>query len=371
METDFLNMLDNLEIHTLICKKDLYLAFNNFKTLLQHKEFKKVPIFLHEDGSLSLADKAFLKESIENIIIIDRKWADEEIKKHIQNYSHCYSYRVDDNPIHLWHKIKSFDYYFFSKTKQILGMDTDLLFLKKPESVLENIKNKIPFYFPDLQDAYCFNEPKEEIPTLNKVNTGLFYIPSEEFYNIKDIEFALSNLLRNGINYFPSWIEQSAYAHMFWKNGYYQPLPLNKYRIPYFQNVDTNIIECLHFVSFPAVRETYSRYLDFLKFKPTQYLGYSKNLIEFKEAKIPLDIKLYSDENFLKFEFEWGLEKIGHGNLSHNFVVEINEVKEEYSFGSESTGFFIIKKPKNSFTLRHTYDWYGETDWKEISISYE
>jgi hypothetical protein len=364
-------MLSDLEIHTLICKKDLYLASNNFKTLLQYEEFKEVPIFLHEDGSLNSSDKEFLKNSIKNVTIIDREYADQEIKKHIENYPHCRSYRLDDNSIHLWHKIKSFDYYFFSKTKQILGMDTDLLFLKKPESVLENIKNKIPFYFPDLQDAYCFNEPKEEIPVLKQVNTGLFYIPSQEFYNIGDIEFALSNLLRNGINYFPSWIEQSAYAHMFWKNGHYQSLPIEKYRIPYFQNVDTNKVECLHFVSFPAVRETYSRYLDFLKFKPSKYIGCSKNLVSFKEVKVPLDIKIYNDEEFLKFEFEWGLEKIGHGNLSHIFKIEIDGIKEEHSFGSESTGFFIIKKPTNSFTLQHTYDWYGETDWKDISIVYE
>ena len=96
----------------------------------------------------------------------------------------------------------------------------DLLFINKPLDIIDMINKNIPFYFPDIQNSYSFNDPTNEVPVLEKVNTGVFYIPNQNFYNIEHIEFALSNLLKNGINYFPSCIEQSAYAHMFLKLGF-------------------------------------------------------------------------------------------------------------------------------------------------------
>ena len=45
-----------IEIHTLICNKDLLLAINNFKSLQKFDEFADMPVFLHDDGSLSESD---------------------------------------------------------------------------------------------------------------------------------------------------------------------------------------------------------------------------------------------------------------------------------------------------------------------------
>jgi len=361
--------MNNIEIHTLICKKDIILAINNFKSLCKFEEFSSIPIFLHDDGSLNLTDKEILSSSIANSTIIDRKIADVEIANHLSKHPMCNKFRLIDSHIHLWHKIKLFDYFFFSKTKKVLGMDTDLLFMRKPEEVLKFLREDVPFYFPDIQSAYCFNDPKTEITTIDKVNTGLIYIPSEKFYNLDSIEHALTNLLRGDINYFPSWIEQSAFAHMFHENGKYKVLSPSKYKIPYFQQVDIETIECLHFVSYPAVRELYETYTKYLSLH-TGKETYNKNfIVEFDGKRIPLQLTLRKDENAYVFSYVWDIASTNQPALDHHFRLEIPNVDSVvYKFQSNRTGFFFMSPTTQSITVFHTYDWYGKTDWKILDI---
>ena len=315
----------DLEIHTLICKKDLLLAINNLKSFQKYDTFKNIPIYFHDDGSLDENDFAILNE-YKNVNIIKRSYADEEIKKYIENHPYCFQYRLGDSHINLWHKIKLFDYYYFSKSKKIIGMDTDLLFLRYPKNVIEYVVANTPFYFPDIQSAYCFNEPKDEISRFENVNTGLIFIPSEEYYNIDSIENALSNLVKNNINYFPSWIEQSAFAHMFYVDGRYKTLDVDKYRVPYFQNVEVDLAECLHFVSYPAVREEYESYINYINLDSGELIYSKEFIVKYNDIDIPLNIKLYK------------------------------------------SGFMIINPTSDIITIEHTYDWYGNKNWEVLDI---
>lgn len=357
--------INDLEIHTLICKRDIILAINNFKSLCKFEEFSNLPIFLHDDGSLKPDDIEILTSAIKNVTVIDRKWADIEIAKYIENYPHCKSYRLGSNPINLWHKIKSFDYFFFSKTKKILGMDTDLLFMRKPEAAIELLRTNTPFYYPDNQNAYCFNEPKSEVPVLSNVNTGFIFIPSEEYYSLDALEFALSNLTRNGINYFPSWIEQSAFAHMFYKNGKYKSLPVDKYRFPYFQSIDSDFVECLHFVSYPPCRETYSQYTNYLKFD-SGIETYNKNFtVTFEDKKIPLNVSIEKTENMKLVSYVWDIEVAKQRALDHFFKIEYSDgTSDIHKFQSSRTGFFFVSGKHASVKMFHTYDWYGKQSWE-------
>jgi hypothetical protein len=358
----------NLEIHSLICNKDLYLAINNYKSLQKFDEFKNVPIYLHDDGSLTSSDRKSLNE-IRNINFIDRGWADIEIKNYLVNHPNCLEYRLGSNRIHLWHKIKTFDYFFFSKTKKILCLDTDLLFINKPNNIIKLLTEDTPFYFPDVQSSYCFNEPKSEVEVLKNVNTGLFYIPSEDYYNIDDLEFALSNLIRNGVNYFPSWIEQSAFAHMFYKNGRYLSLDIEKYRIPYFQGVDVEKSECLHFVSYPLVRELYPQYLEYLDYDVNKTIYSKKFLINYKHIQVPLNVNVSKSNENLIFKYDWDLDKTKQKFLSHEFSIEIGDNKYNFKKDSEKSGFFMVHtNNSNKLVLKHSYEWFGEYDWKILDV---
>jgi len=359
------NNFEGLEIHTLICKRDILMAINNFKSLQKFEEFKSLPVYLHDDGSLTDSDIELLSD-IKNTIVIKRVDADKEIKQYIKDYPNCVSYRLGNNPINLWHKIKTFDYFFFSKSKKILGMDTDLLFMKRPENLINLINTNTPFYFPDCQSSYCFNEPKSEILVPEKVNTGLIYIPSEDFYNINSLEFALTNLVGKGVNYFPSWIEQSAYAHMFLSDGRYVPLDEEKHRIPYFQNVNISKVECLHFVSYPAVRDTYKSYLDYIEMSQGDEVFNKKYFVEFKGENIPLNVKMYKFDKFINVEFYWGLEETNQQFLDHIFKIKMGDEEFVHKFQSNKNSFFIINLKQPNFELYHTYEWYGEIDWCKL-----
>lgn len=367
LKKENMNDFKNVEIHTLICKKDLTLAVNNFKSLQKFEEFADMPVFLHDDGSLTEDDLPILNQ-IKNMEMIWRKDADIRIKEYVENHPYCMSYRLGTSHINLWHKIKSFDYFYFSKTKKILAMDTDLLFLRKPENVINLMKQEIPFYFPDIQSAYCFNEPKDEIKVIQNVNTGLIYIPSEEYYSIDAIEHALTNLIRKNINYFPSWIEQSAFAHMFYADGRYVSLSLDKYKIPYFQRVDIETAECLHFVSFEGVRNTYETYLNYINLGGK--LVHDKEYkVKFKESEVPMLLKVYDDVDRVSFKFTWELQKANVQALDHIFEITTSKNKKEsiFKFQSEKNGFFSIdKKDKVDVFIRHTYDWYGEQNWETL-----
>ena len=256
-----INGFDDIEIHSLMCHRDISYGVNCLKSLIRYEEFSRMQIVIHDDGSLTTEDKEILYKISDRLSVIDRKYADSQILNFIKDKPNCINYRIKESPINTLHKIKLFDYYYFSKTKKILGLDSDLLFLKKPDDVIKHISANTGFYFPDYQNAYSFNEPKDEIKTLEKVNTGLICILGESNYSLDLIENALSNLIRNGVNHRCQWIEQSAFAHMFCELGGFECLDPKIYRLPYFQPVDRSTAECLHFVNYPPVREKYKEFV--------------------------------------------------------------------------------------------------------------
>jgi hypothetical protein len=252
-------MFLDLEIRVLVCKKDIEMCLNMVNSLRRYEEFKYIPIFFHDDGSLDIKSKDVLIE-LGNSYIIEKEYADAKITQYINGYANCEKYRLANNRLSLWYKIKLFDFYFLSKSKNILCIDTDILFILKPDVMIELIKTSNPFYFPDFQNSYSFRK-NTNINVLDKVNTGLFYIPSSEYYDINSIETALTDLYNNGIFNTPQWIEQSAYAHMFYQNGKYSMLDESKYKIPTEYELISKNIECLHFVGHPPIREMYDGFL--------------------------------------------------------------------------------------------------------------
>jgi hypothetical protein len=156
--------------------------------------------------------------------------------------------------------MKLFDFYFLSNSKNLLCIDSDVLFMNRPEELINLIHTSTPFYFPDFQNAYSFCKTTKA-NTLERVNVGVFYIPSEDYYDVSAIEFALNDLftigMRNG-----DWIEQSAWSHMFYEDGRYVRLNDDKYKIPNTCDNKSLDVESLHFVSYPPVRKLYNDFLE-------------------------------------------------------------------------------------------------------------
>jgi hypothetical protein len=252
-------MFDDLEIRILICKRDIEMGLNMIKSLRQYDIFKYIPIYFHDDGSLDVDSKSILLE-FENSYIIDKTKADNTILEFLDNYPSCKKYRFENIRIFNNTKMKLFDFYFLSKSKNILCIDSDILFLNEPKNIIELINQSIPFYFPDFQNSYSFCK-NTKVNVLDNVNVGIFYIPSKDYYDINSIEFALNDLFTIGMTN-GDWIEQSAWSHMFYQTGKYIKLDTEKYQIPTPHNSISKNSEALHFVGHPPIRKLYKDFLD-------------------------------------------------------------------------------------------------------------
>ena len=252
-------MFKDLEIRVLICNRDVEMGLNMVESLRRYNQFKEIPIYFHNDGTLDVNSKDKLLKT-GNSYIIDRPDADKDVFQFLSGYKSCQKYRFEDVRIFNNTKMKLFDFYFLSNSKNILCIDTDILFVNEPIHIIELINTSTPFYFPDFRNSYSFSK-ESKINLLEKVNVGIFYIPSHQHYDINSVEFALNDLFTIGITN-GGWIEQSAWSHMFYKDGRYISLNKELYQIPNpYENIPFEV-ESLHFVGHPPIRALYN---DFLK----------------------------------------------------------------------------------------------------------
>jgi hypothetical protein len=256
-------MFNDLEIRILICKRDVQMGLNMIGSLRRYNQFKNIPIYFHDDGTLDDDSKHTLL-NVGNSHIIDKTYADNTVLKFINEHKNSKKYRFE--PIRIFNntKMKLFDFYFISKSKNILCVDSDILFLNEPKDIIELIYESKPFYFPDFQNSYSFCK-STKANVLENVNVGIFYIPSKDYYNIQEIEFALNDLFTIGVTN-GDWIEQSVWSHMFYKDGRYIKLNEKKYRIPTPNDDVPSDIESLHFVGHPPIRNLYDNFLGKIKF---------------------------------------------------------------------------------------------------------
>lgn len=256
-------MFNDLEIRILICERDVQMAINMVKSLRKYDKFKNTPIYFHDDGSLNEESKNVILEISESYIV-DKTYADSIILELLDKYPNCKRYRFDDVRIFNNTKMKLFDFYFLSKSKNILFIDSDILFLNEPKNIIDLVDKSSPFYFPDFQNSYSFcKSTKTNI--LENVNVGIVYIPTKNHYNINEIEFALNDLFTIGFTN-RDWIEQSAWSYMFHKDGRYVKLNDTKNQIPRPNHYVSESIESLHFVGHPPIRGLYGQFLKKLRF---------------------------------------------------------------------------------------------------------
>jgi hypothetical protein len=83
--------------------------------------------------------------------------------------------------------------------------------------------------------------------------------------------------------------------------------------------------------------------------------------VNFKDKKVDLTYKLHrSVDNVITLTFEWNTNNSVEF-LDHEF--KINETV--YHFNSNKNGDLLFEG-KSNIKIYHTYDWYGERDWKLI-----
>jgi hypothetical protein len=226
--------MDRLEIHTLICKRDVDLFISTYR-LFKHYSELDFDVVVHEDGSFDDETVEYISRHIPNLTIIRRAYADYLMKDFLKNHELCTHFRYAEH--HTIFRIKLFDLFYFTKSHNILYLDADILFCKKPDALIEHINNRTGFYLRDMSSAYCvpFRDEDGDTSIIRMINAGLNYYPTKEHYSLDYIEECLSVLYEHGSRGATHpFLEQNCIAYMITKLGNFSELPHPEYCVPTF-----------------------------------------------------------------------------------------------------------------------------------------
>ena len=260
--------MEKLEIHTLICKRDIDWFLKTIK-LFSHYTEKKFEIVIHEDGSFEPSDFSFLYGVLNNLTIIERKKADEEIKEFLKDYEYCTHFRFAEH--HTIFKIKLFDPFYFTKSNNVMYMDADILFCKRPSFILGCVDNQTGFYLKDSWSSYCVPFRDEDNNNLvdRYINAGLNYYPTKNHYSLKHIDDCLKIMYERGSRGATHpFLEQSCVAYMITqlkKEGIiFNELPHPQYCVPTLNGfIPEHGLTALHLNSCPAVGHSKNEHYDY------------------------------------------------------------------------------------------------------------
>lgn len=116
-------------IHTAVPHKYLYAYLTALKSFLRF--CPDVAVYTHDDGSLTDEDKRLISAHVPGAHVVDRRWADQ-----------AFAERVGDEFLMKVRKsytsyLKLFDPTLVSTQKRILIVDTDVLFLARPDEIVD------------------------------------------------------------------------------------------------------------------------------------------------------------------------------------------------------------------------------------------
>lgn len=119
-----------IEIHTLLCHRDVWPYLYAIKSLLLYCD--DVSVVLHDDGSLSAADAALLERQLPGIRIINTAAADAAVMPRLVRYPVLTKYRTT-----IPNAKQLLDFTLLAHTRKLISLDADVLFLDRPEEVLD------------------------------------------------------------------------------------------------------------------------------------------------------------------------------------------------------------------------------------------
>lgn len=139
------------ELHVVTCSRDLFMAILAVKSLIRFTD--QLAVVFHGDRSLDEAGARKLKEKIPGCRVILLNEADEEAAKHpeISRLREALPERFRlasgyENQRSAW-ALKVFDFHLFCQCDRIIVLDSDTLFLQRPDELIEFIEGRQPCGF--------------------------------------------------------------------------------------------------------------------------------------------------------------------------------------------------------------------------------
>ncbi len=211
----------------------------------EHSTGRRWPLFIHDDGSVSLAQRQQIKKVLPGVMFIPRSDSDRETSCYLADYPTCLAHRNRHNLF-----LKFFDACPFAPHDRFIVLDSDVIFFKRPAEILEWADNRSPtcLYNEDTREKFCI--PRDEIEKalpvtlLPRFNSGLVLMQKQAF------NLNLASQLLGAFEttaHAPQFFEQTLYALMASTNpGGGAPLP-RTYNISWGYWRDRGSI-CRHYV---------------------------------------------------------------------------------------------------------------------------
>ncbi len=203
----------SFSVHMLTCHKDIEMALWSLRTFACFAKLSP-PVFIHDDGTLTTSDINSFHKYVPRVTVIRRSEAEPRLEEWLKDYPHCRKTRMNlDLPL----AIKLFDPWVYAPYDAILLLDSDMLFFRRPEELLLNLRQNRPCFNADYQDSY--SAPITELrhsmgmDIMPEINSGLLAMTRDNY----DLD-----LIERSLESFPptnQFYEQTAYALLLSKSN--------------------------------------------------------------------------------------------------------------------------------------------------------
>lgn len=119
-----------LEVHSLVDHRSVVLYLIAVTSLARH--LPSAAVTVHDDGTLTRVDRLLLRWRVPGIRIVARDEADALVERELAGFPHVLAARRDNVRLR-----QLVDYFVLASTGLVIGMDSDVVFLSRPDAVLE------------------------------------------------------------------------------------------------------------------------------------------------------------------------------------------------------------------------------------------
>ena len=220
---------DNFELHLLFQKKDLWMLVWALNSFLYHSGLYP-KIIVHDDGSISDRAAKLLESKFSNLKVLAKVKADKMVTELIPGNKNILEYRQAGHKLIL----KLIDIFLLNSGK-VMVLDSDVLFFKKPDEIIDFVKNRSKFealvsmqnssYDLMVKDEY-FRGHRLLEKKAGFINSGIMLFKREKL-SLDQLEEFLENTRRPKNDY---WVEMSGWASMLSQLNF-AFLPLERYVI--------------------------------------------------------------------------------------------------------------------------------------------
>jgi hypothetical protein len=200
-----------LEVHNLVCHRDISIALICLKSLLATSQ-EKLQIVVHDDGSLTDEDKTCIRAQLPDSILVSRDQADHELAIVLDGLPTIRKARLK-----LPHLLKVLDVPMLCRSDNVCFVDSDVLFLRAHRGLFEISKTRSACarFMLDIRTCHGFRLkdfwPLGPVCPIARLNSGLFCIKR----NVIDFDWVEAVCSRVGLPQIlqhRSWFEQGLWA---------------------------------------------------------------------------------------------------------------------------------------------------------------